>query len=713
MKRNFCIILASILLVSSIGFVSIADETNIDVIKTSYSFSNICFQEQNDNIHISLDKANSYILNTGKPLLPSHIETYTFPSKTKIKNVYCEPVDIQYKTLTKDVENAPAIMQLGTNKIIEARESTELSNYYPHEWYDVTIGHGLYKGQRSTILKIEFYPVKYHQEYDKLMWADEIDVLIEYESDDTILQYDEKYDLLIISPDEFTDQLDTLVTHKNSRNISTNLVSLEEIYDGTYFSVQGRDDPEKIKYFIKNAYDEWGITNVLLVGGIIKLPSRNTHIKVSDDDTEIFVSDLYYADIYNESLGFSTWDTNNNDVFAEYNWEGNTDEIDLFPDVRIGRIACIDENQVEIIVNKIINYENTEAYAQDWFSEIVVIGGDTSPNDEKGIDEGEFVNQAIIDTLTGFSADKIWYTNGRLGGISPTGIQNINNGINSGSGFVDFSGHGGSGVWTTYPHNGSRQTLPTPTGRYTNSIIGNLENGDKLPIVFCGGCSLGKFQADANCFAWSFLSNPNGGGIASFGATGLGYIYIGQYVTYALVEGLNLKIVEAYDQGAISFGEIWLDGVNDYITSINLDAVDYKTLMEWHAFGDPTLAISDESEPPVTPEAPSGPSSGRIGEEYNYSASTTDPEGDDIFYFFEWSENNNSGWLGPFASGETCTASVRWSERGNYQIRVRAKDDHGSISGWSDPLEVAMPKNNVFNPVMWNIERIFQRFPQL
>ena len=38
-----------------------------------------------------------------------------------------------------------------------------------------------------------------------------------------------------------------------------------------------------------------------------------------------------------------------------------------------------------------------------------------------------------------------------------------------------------------------------------------------------------------------------------------------------------------------------------------------------------------------------------------------------------------------------------WDNTGNYEIKVKAKDENGAESEWSDPLEVAMPKNKVMN----------------
>ena len=55
--------------------------------------------------------------------------------------------------------------------------------------------------------------------------------------------------------------------------------------------MQGRDVAERIKYFIKNSLDTWNIKYVLLIGGIDKLPIRETWLG------ELVVpTDLYYAD---------------------------------------------------------------------------------------------------------------------------------------------------------------------------------------------------------------------------------------------------------------------------------------------------------------------------------------------------------------------------------------------------------------------------------
>ena len=51
------------------------------------------------------------------------------------------------------------------------------------------------------------------------------------------------------------------------------------------------------------------------------------------------------------------------------------------------------------LVNKIKTYENNQAYQQNWFSNIVLVGGDSFIGDSKAIDEGEYINQKVIDIM--------------------------------------------------------------------------------------------------------------------------------------------------------------------------------------------------------------------------------------------------------------------------------------------------------------------------
>ncbi|MCX6671361.1 MAG: M20/M25/M40 family metallo-hydrolase [Euryarchaeota archaeon] len=88
------------------------------------------------------------------------------------------------------------------------------------------------------------------------------------------------------------------------------------------------------------------------------------------------------------------------------------------------------------------------------------------------------------------------------------------------------------------------------------------------------------------------------------------------------------------------------------------------------------------SNPPATPVL-TGPDSGLTNEIYTFNAVTTDPDGDDIYYLFNWGDGHNSGWLGPFISSTPANGSYIWNTPGSYDITVKAKDENGVESGLS------------------------------
>ena len=109
-----------------------------------------------------------------------------------------------------------------------------------------------------------------------------------------------------------------------------------------------------------------------------------------------------------------------------------------------------------------------------------------------------------------------------------------------------------------------------------------------------------------------------------------------------------------------------------------------------------TITSDDENQPPGKPFI-TGPTSGKTGNSYTYTAYTTDPEGDDVFYWFYWDDGEEDGWEGSYASGETCEKSHIWTAEGTYSIKVKAKDEFSLESEWSDSLSIEMPKNKLIS----------------
>ena len=51
--------------------------------------------------------------------------------------------------------------------------------------------------------------------------------------------------------------------------------------------------------------------------------------------------------------------------------------------------------------------------------------------------------------------------------------------------------------------------------------------------------------------------------------------------------------------------------------------------------------------------------------------------------------------------------------RGDYQIKVKARDVNGGENEWSDPLVVSMPRSRSISDINPWLFRLFQRFPIL
>jgi len=144
----------------------------------------------------------------------------------------------------------------------------------------------------------------------------------------------------------------------------------------------------------------------------------------------------------------------------------------------------------------------------------------------------------------------------------------------------------------------------------------------------------------------------------------------------------------------------------------NYGAVKFFNLSEelkqgYHIYSIPSLF--NVSNPPIKPTIPKGHKIGAVGTNYSYFSSTTDVDGDQIFYLFDWGDGTNSSWLGPYDSGEGCNATHTWIQKNRYQIKVKAKDIYDAESNWSDPLSITMPYT--YNPMLQFLELLFQRFP--
>lgn len=97
--------------------------------------------------------------------------------------------------------------------------------------------------------------------------------------------------------------------------------------------------------------------------------------------------------------------------------------------------------------------------------------------------------------------------------------------------------------------------------------------------------------------------------------------------------------------------------------------------------------------PPGSPSI-NGPTSGKAKTEYDFTIITVDPEMDDVYYLIDWGDGSIDEWIGPYESDELVIVQHTWNEKGEYTVRTRAKDSHGTIGDWAT-LEISMPREKM------------------
>ena len=596
------------------------------------NYSIVRINETNHNRIIMFD------YDPGKPVLPVNISVFNLPFGSKILDIsfkHSEPIvyDLPGKITfcTASVDNHESI-------VIDKMDLSvyECDDPYPLNWVLSHSGGGLFQGDHTTFLVLRVYPVRYFPTQDNIQFIQSINVNISYiEPSEPLLEDSNIYDLLIITPQEYIKNLEPLVCHKIKNGVKTKMVTLCKIYEEMFWD--GRDKSEKIKYFIKNAIEQWGITHVLLIGGIKgqstvwNLPIRYSYVVPMEEQEypeQKFISDLYFADIYNSIGEFSSWDSNNDDKFSVWN-ESYKEEMDLYPDVYLGRLPCRNNFEVKTMVKKIINYEKTKTSDKDWFKNLLLVAGDSYINtgqwpEDVLINEGELAGEASVDIMPDFNPIRVYASEDDIN------RKTVNKAFNQGAGFAYFCGHGSSITWGTHFPPATNESNNWTTGYMVLNMI-PLHNREKLPVTVVGGCHNGEFDISisnsiingikerglkyffpkgvnfwwngwaTNCWAWWLTSKYNGGAIATIANTGLGTHGDGDQDNNSVADyleildgWLELRFLEKYgiDNNDI-LGENHGDTLTEYLHRFLGDdaKMDVKMVQQWELFGDPSLKI--------------------------------------------------------------------------------------------------------------------------
>ncbi len=565
-----------------------------------------------------------YDLDPGKPVLPVNISVFELMFGSEIINVEFEhstpeiidiPGPLSYSQATIDTIGQEPIRIPKDENIYEGEEP------YPSDWVLKKTGGGLSQGEHTTFLTVRVYPVRFFPVEHNLQFISEISVKISYkEPTEPLIEEKNVHDLLIIAPLSYKRHIKPLIRHKEKYGIKTKFVSPFMIYLTTK---SGRDNAEKIKYYIKNEIEESGIKHVLLFGArrgqLLKwnIPVRYSRVVPPDEQEypeQSYISDLYFADIYDSSGNFSSWDSNNDGVFSQWNATFQ-EEMDLYPDVYLGRLACRNFFEVKVMVNKIINYEK-EKSDDSWFKNLILVAGDSYPNNNSvppiQINEGELISEKAITLMPDFNPVRVYAREGQ-----DIDRETVNAAMDKGAGFAYFCGHGSAASWSThFPPDGKKWT----TG-YNYKDMTYLKNKEKLPIVVVGGCHNGQFDvtllnlldpnrgyftAITKCWSWKLTIKMGGGAIATIANTGLGTHGDGDMDNNSIADyieildgWLELRFLELYGkENKDILGENHADTLTGYLLKFHGDdaMMDVKMVQQWELFGDPSLKIGGYRE---------------------------------------------------------------------------------------------------------------------
>ena len=412
----------------------------------------------------------------------------------------------------------------------------------------------------------------------------------------------QQYDYVIITTDELASALNNFTQWKESMGYSVKIVTTSWIES----NFEGKDLPEKIRNFLIDRYEQWGIDYVLIVGSRDKIPMRECYLNPSNHEDEYskIETDYYYADLT------GNWYADNDGYYGEI----GQDKPDFYPELYVGRIPADKANKVATICQHIINFEKSN---ETWKKNVLLAGAMLyydKYTDEWGewhrIDAATLMEKCWNDIFkpNGFTSTKLYEKEG----IKPS-IYQCDYPLNHSNvlahwkehGIVNVFGHGNNLivarlVWTH--DNGDNipqdNELSTPTVLRANDAS-NLAIATP-PIVFSGGCSqlerahnMGRTfleNGDATAFigatavSWNNITlkwnDEKDGGVLS-----LDYFFFHYLVNKGQKLGNALYNAKSYYYNHFGFGK--------NVSNLRIWAF-YSNLFSFNLYGDPSMGLSNE-----------------------------------------------------------------------------------------------------------------------
>ncbi len=281
-----------------------------------------------------------------------------------------------------------------------------------------------------------------------------------------------------------------LAEWKTQKGIKAVIQTVEYIND----NYPGIDSAEKIRNYIIECKNNWEIDYVLLGGDTDHVPARTAWAMDCEagfypDENEIR-ADLYFADLD------GNWDADGDEIYGEIE-----DDVDLIPDLFIGRAPAGDADEAEALTEKWINYEKSPSpdYVYDVLFAAEILWN--NPYTDSGIFKNMIDDDSMPDRY-----DPVTKLYESLGNESDTAVIAA---MNDGQHFVDHAGHANYSI------------ICTGNGSISRSEADALTNYSQQFIIYSIGCWASAF--DKECIAESFINNDTGGAVAFIGNSRYGW----------------------------------------------------------------------------------------------------------------------------------------------------------------------------------------------
>jgi hypothetical protein len=366
----------------------------------------------------------------------------------------------------------------------------------------------------------------------------------------------------------------------------------------------------------------------------------------------------------------------NNFYFYDYDsYSLNKKDGEINPSVCIGR-ACVDNSEdIQNFVGKTLRYLMS-SYPNDGFIEnVMLVDNPDDDDDTQGEKKLKEIKNKYLENA-GYNCNEYYGGYNKIKAARESLFNNDNTNL------LLYTGHGtssGEGGILTF---------------IRDRDIDNFKNLNPF-FEYSVGCWVGNFKKN-DCYAEKLTVKTPYGAFAGVWHTRTSWS--------SYFEGFN-KFFKAVCNWDYTIGEAHryqiqsLDGTGRYTHTL---------------FGDPAVKLKKPTITPEIPDMPSGETNVKTGVEYGYSTKSSDLDGDMIKYGWDWDGDGTvDEWTDFYDSGVTVSTSRSWDEEDVYEIKVKARDEHGAESGWSEPLTVNVEKSksktyNSFEKIIENYPLIYQ-----